>query len=241
MFDLNGKKALITGSSQGIGFAIAKLFAESGAEVFVHGSKAEKCYRAAQAISGAKAAVADLSQQECAEELHRLTGDVDILVLNASMQLRENWTEITAEGFEKTMRVNVFSTLSLISKYVPHMKKQHYGRILTIGSVNQRKQNPALAVYAASKSAQFNVTENLARELAQDGITVNNIAPGVILTPRNSEALADEAYRKKVMANIPAGFGGTAEDIAPAALLLCSEEGRYITGADLLIDGGMHL
>lgn len=241
MFDLSGKKALITGSSQGIGFAIAKLFAESGAEVFVHGSKAEKCYRAAEAISGAKAAVADLSQPDCAEALYRLTGDVDILVLNASMQLRENWTEITAEGFEKTMRVNVFSTLSLISKYAPYMKKQHYGRILTIGSVNQRKQNPALAVYAASKSAQFNVTENLARELAQDGITVNNIAPGVILTPRNSEALADEAYREKVMANIPAGFGGTAEDIAPAALLLCSEEGRYITGADLLIDGGMHL
>lgn len=241
MFDLSGKKALVTGSSQGIGFAIAKALAKHGAEVFVHGSNEEKCHRAAEKIPNSKVVAVNLVSADCADRLYALTGDVDILVLNASVQIRGDWTDIAPEDFDKQMRINVFSAISLISKYVPYMKKQKNGRILTIGSVNQRKQNPALSAYAASKSALFNVVENMARELAADGITVNNIAPGVILTPRNDEALADEEYRKKVFATIPAGYGGTPDDIAPAALLLCSDEGRYITGADLLIDGGMHL
>ncbi len=241
MFDLSGKKALVTGSSQGIGLGIAKAFAEHGAKVFVHGSNEEKCRKAAAGIPDSNAVPVDLSCSDCADRLYELTGDVDILVLNASVQIRCDWTDITPEDFDKQMRVNVLSTISLISKYVPYMKKKGNGRILTIGSVNQRKQNPALSVYAASKSALLNIVENMARELVPYGITVNNIAPGVILTPRNDEALADEEYRKKVFAKIPAGYGGTPDDIVPAALLLCSDEGRYITGADLLIDGGMHL
>lgn len=131
--------------------------------------------------------------------------------------------------------------MQLTAKYIPYMKKQHYGRIITIGSVNQYKQNPQLMVYAATKSAQMNFVQTMARELAGFGITVNNIAPGVILTPRNEEALSDKEYKAKIYSSIPAGFGGTPEDIAPAALLLCSDEGRYITGTDVVIDGGMHL
>ena len=131
--------------------------------------------------------------------------------------------------------------MQLTEKYVPHMKEQGYGRIVMIGSVNQYKQNPQLMVYAATKSAQMNFVQTMARELAGFGITVNNIAPGVILTPRNEQALSDEEYKAKIYSKIPAGYAGTAEDIAPAALLLCSDEGRYITGTDMIIDGGMHL
>jgi NAD(P)-dependent dehydrogenase (short-subunit alcohol dehydrogenase family) len=98
-----------------------------------------------------------------------------------------------------------------------------------------------MIVYAASKCAQMSLVENLAKQLAPFGITVNNISPGVIDTPRNTAALADEVYAKKVLEGIPCGYAGEPEDCLPGALLLCSEEGRYITGADLVIDGGMHL
>lgn len=131
--------------------------------------------------------------------------------------------------------------MKLVAKYTPYMKNQHFGRIVMIGSVNQYKQNPQLMVYAATKSAQMNFVQTMAREFAGDGITVNNIAPGVILTPRNKKALCDEQYRMNVYSKIPMGFGGTPEDIAPQVLLLCSDEGRYITGTDIIIDGGMHL
>ena len=113
--------------------------------------------------------------------------------------------------------------------------------IVMIGSVNQYKQNPQLMVYAATKSAPMNFVQTMARELAEFGITVNNIAPGVILTPRNEQALSDEEYKAKIYSKIPCGYAGIPEDIAPAALLLCSDEGRYITGTDMIIDGGMHL
>lgn len=242
MFDLTRKTALVTGSTQGIGFAIAKALAEHGAKVFVHGATSmEKCERASAQIKNSVPVMANLSDSGCAEKLYSLTGDVDILVLNASVQIRGGLDSVTDENFAMQFNTNVRSSMQLTEKYVPHMKKQHWGRIVMIGSVNQYKQNPQLMVYAATKSAQMNFVQTMARELAGFGITVNNIAPGVILTPRNEEALSDEAYKAKIYSSIPAGFGGAPEDIAPAALLLCSDEGRYITGTDMIIDGGMHL
>ena len=98
-----------------------------------------------------------------------------------------------------------------------------------------------MAVYAASKCGQMSLVDNLARQLAADGITINNLSPGVIATPRNDAALGDAEYAKKVMEGIPMRYAGTAEDCAAPILLLCSEEGRYITGTDLIVDGGMHL
>lgn len=242
MFDLSGKTALVTGSTQGIGFAIAKCLAEHGARVYVHGvSIMEKCKNASAEIKNSIPVLADLSQSGCDGKLYEQTRDVDILVLNASVQIRGRLDTVSDADFEKQFNTNVRSTMMLVRKYVPHMKKQRYGRIVTIGSVNQYKQNPQLAVYAATKSAQMNFAEAMARELAPYRITVNNIAPGVILTPRNEKALSDAAYRKKIYGSIPMGTAGKPEDIAPTALLLCSEEGGYITGTDIIIDGGMHL
>ena len=242
MFDLKGKTALVTGSTQGIGFAVAKTLAEYGAKVFVHGATSmEKCEKASAKIENSVPIMANLSESGCAEKLYEQTGDVDIMVLNASVQIRGGLESVTDENFAKQFDTNVRSSMQITAKYVPHMKKQRFGRIVMIGSVNQYKQNPQLMVYAATKSAQMNFVQTMARELAEFGITVNNIAPGVILTPRNEEALSDEAYKAKVYSNIPCGYAGIAEDIAPTALLLCSNEGRYITGTDIIIDGGMHL
>lgn len=242
MFDLKGKKALVTGSTQGIGFAIAKTLAENGAKVFVHGaSSMEKCKKASEQIENSVPVLANLSEADCAEKLYEQTGDVDILVLNASVQIRCTLDTISDEDFEKQFNTNVRSSMKLTAKYVPYMKEKKNGRIVMIGSVNQYKQNSQLMVYAATKSAQMNFVETMARELAADGITVNNLAPGVILTPRNEAVLQDKEYREKVYSKIPAGYAGTPEDIAPAVLLLCSDEGRYITGTDIIVDGGMHL
>lgn len=178
---------------------------------------------------------------DCADYIYEKTGDVDILVSNASVQVRKSWDEITDEEFDLQMNVNFRAALKLIQKYAPHMKEQHWGRIVTIGSVQQYKPHKDMLVYAASKEAQVSMVKNLAKQLAPYGITVNNISPGTILTPRNDEALADVSYAVAVLANIPCGYAGKPEDCSAAALLLCAEESRYITGIDLTIDGGTKL
>lgn len=240
MFDLNGKIALVTGSSQGIGFAIAECLTGQGAKVFVHGSDEEKCKNAAAKI-GAEPVVVDLSEPGAAEKLYDKTSEVDILILNASVQFKKPWDEITAEEFDEQVAVNFKCSLEAMQVYSGAMKKKGFGRIITVGSVQQYKPHTEMAVYAATKCAQMSLVKNIAKQLAPFGVTVNNISPGVIATPRNAAALADPVYSKKVLDGIPLGYAGEAKDIIGAALLLCSDEGRYITGADIVIDGGMSL
>ena len=242
MFDFKGKKAIVTGSTQGIGFAIAKALHEAGAEVWVHGATSEeKAKNAVQRIGCKNYVVKDLADKDAAEVIYNATGDLDIVVLNASVQFRRSWDEITRDEIDTQIAVNFSATLSMMQKYFPHMKQQNYGRILTVGSVQQYKPHVDMAVYAASKDAQMSIVRNVAKQVAPYGITVNNLCPGVIATPRNDAALADPEYNKKVMAGIPAGYAGLAEDCAPAALYLCSEEARYVTGSEIIVDGGMHL
>ena len=241
MFELKGKRALITGSTQGIGFSLAKALTEAGATVWINGTNEEKAKRAAQGIPGAQIALCDLSLPDCADRLYQKTGDVDILILNASIQYRRAWNRITDEEFDKQIAVNLKASLKLIQKYAPHMQAQKWGRIITLGSVQQRRPHKDMLIYAAVKAAQENMARNLAKQLAPDGITVNNIAPGVIETPRNSEALSDKEYAKQVIAGIPLGYAGVPQDCNGLILTLCSDAGRYITGADIFIDGGMSL
>ncbi len=246
-FDLRGKRALVTGSTQGIGYAVAACFAEHGAEVYVHCSRdTEKAQRIADALHKKTGAVihgiaVDLASAGAAETLYGITGEVDILVCNASVQYRCAWDEIPLDEYETQMNVNLRATLGLMQKYIPPMQKRGWGRILNIGSVQQAKPHTHMAVYAASKCAIASLTENIAGQVAADGVNVNMLLPGVIATPRNDAALSDPDYRSQVLAKIPAGYAGEAEDCAAAALLLCSDAGRYITGSSLFVDGGMHL
>ncbi len=242
MFDLTGKTALVTGATQGIGYATAKLLAERGAKVFVNGvSSEEKCKHACESIPNSVPARADLTKKDEIKALWDTTGGVDILILNASIQYKHAWNETPDEEFELQLDCNLKSSYYLIQLYAPYMVKQKWGRIIAIGSVNQYNNHPELSIYGMTKAAQKKLVENYAPYLAPYGVTINNIAPGAIFTPRNADALSDKAFNKKVVDSIPAGYVGKPEDISPAVLLMCSEEGRYITGADLVIDGGMSL
>jgi NAD(P)-dependent dehydrogenase (short-subunit alcohol dehydrogenase family) len=168
-------------------------------------------------------------------------GPVDIVVLNASAQIRRAFVEISEDEFDLQIDVNLRATFEILQSILPSMAERGWGRVLTIGSVQQVRPNPNLAVYAATKSAQANLALNLAKQYAGRGVTVNNLAPGLIDTDRNTDLKRDEAAYERLLKSIPVGRAGDPEDCAWPALLLCSDAGRYITGADLLVDGGLHL
>lgn len=236
------KKALITGSTQGIGKAIAEAFVKEGYEVIIHCSKdLEKAERVCKEIGAHYAVTCDLSNMDEVNELYVKTGAVDCLILNASVQYKESWTEVSEETFDKQMDVNVKSTLKLMQAYYPAMKEKGFGRIVTIGSVNQYRQHPELSVYSATKCAVMKLVETIAKQVAPFGVTVNNVAPGAIATPRNESVYNDEEKRKAVESVIPMGRFGQPEEIVGVVLMLCSSQGSYITGTDIVIDGGMRL
>lgn len=237
------KTALVTGASRGIGKAIALRLAADGYRVIVHcASQIDKAEALCHEIrtNGGEAIPlqCDLRQPEQIEKLPELTGNVDVLVLNASIQYRTPWQEISLDACYEQLNCNLVSSLVLMQKYTPHMQQQKWGRIVTIGSVQEAKPHPDMLVYSASKAAQTNMVQSLSCQLAPMGITVNNVAPGVIYTDRNVEALSDAAYAKKVADSIPVGFYGQPDDCAGIVSLLCSEQGRYITGQSIYVDGG---
>lgn len=237
------KTALVTGSSRGIGRAIAIRLAQDGYNVIVHGArnaqKAEETVRYIEQIGGqASIIISDLTDLNKTKELCEKIKNVDVLILNASLQYRTPWQEITTKACYEQLNCNFVSSMMLIQAVADNMKKKGWGRIVTIGSVQESKPHPDMLVYAASKAAQTNMMQSLSLQLAKDGITVNNIAPGVIYTDRNVEALSDPEYAKKVTDSIPVGFYGEPEDCAGIVSLLCSDEGRYITGQNIFVDGG---
>lgn len=236
------KKVLVTGSTQGIGKEIAAQFVKAGYDVIVHCSAdIDKANTIKDEIGAYSAVTADLSKLDEIKALYGKTGPVDCLILNASVQHKQHWTEITEAAIDRQFTVNFKSTLLLIQDYYPSMKQNGFGRIVTIGSVNQYRQHPELSMYAATKCAVMSMVKNIAKQVAPFSVTVNNVAPGAIATPRNAAIYNDDEKRRQVEAAIPMGRFGTPTDCAGAVLMLCSPEGSYITGADIIIDGGMRL
>ncbi len=237
------KTAFITGSSRGIGRAIAIRLAADGFHVILHGvSETQRIKNLKDEIeqSGGKADIlcADLCDLEATQKLGEKLKEIDVLILNASVQYRRPWQEITVKDCYEQMNCNLFSSMLLIQSAVPHMKEAGWGRVITVGSVQEAKPHPDMLIYSASKAAQTNMMQSLSLQLAKDGITVNNVAPGVIYTDRNMEVLSDSEYAKKVTDSIPVGFYGEPKDCAGIVSLLCSEDGRYITGQSIYVDGG---
>lgn len=240
---MDQKIALVTGSSRGIGRAIALRLAKDGYHVIVHCAghldKANTVKETIEAAGGtAEVVQANLCDISQTRTLFEVVKNVDVLVLNASLQYRNPWQNIPLEQCYDQLNCNFVSSLLLIQAAADHMKAQKWGRIITIGSVQEVKPHPDMLIYSASKAAQSNMVHSLSLQLAADGITVNNVAPGVIYTDRNVEALSDPEYAKRVTASIPVGFYGAPEDCAGIVSLLCSDQGRYITGQTIYVDGG---
>ncbi|MBD2703828.1 SDR family oxidoreductase [Spirosoma sp. BT702] len=250
LLNLTGKNALVTGSSQGIGQAIALALAEFGANVLIHNRKGDaEAKDVAKQVrkKGVRSQVVgvDLLQKGAADKLYKKAIDafesVDILVTNASVQLPVDWDDTTSEEFDRQVNANWKSTLLLMQRFAPDMAERGWGRILTIGSVQEEKPHPAMIVYAGTKAAVANTVRNLALQLADKNVTVNNLSPGVINTPRIDEPTPPVPKRISDRMNIPVGSAGQPEDVASMALLLCSDAGRYVTGQTIFVDGGMSL
>ena len=247
--NLSGKTALVTGSSQGIGKAIAMALAEYGAQVIIHyhedKKEAEQVKKEMKPSTGKVSIVqADFSKPKAVSGFFKKVNkiaDVDILVINASVQVAKDWEKVTESEFDFQVNANFKSTLLLIQQFAPAMVKKGWGRIVTIGSVQQVKPHPAMVVYAATKSAVLNLVQNIALQLADKGVTVNNLAPGVIATPRLEQPVPEVEERIAQRMTTPEGNVGQPEDCAGMAVFLCSDAGRYVTGQNIFVDGGMSL
>jgi glucose 1-dehydrogenase len=250
-FNLSGRVALVTGTRREIGRAIALALAAHGATIGVHHLGSEEETRDAASVveevhgrgADGTAFAADFAGSDAgtrlAAEITTAYGRVDILILNASIEIPEDFQAIGHDSFEWQISVNLRATLDLLQDLVPPMAERGWGRVLTIGSVQQVRPHPAMLVYAGTKAAQLNWVLNLARQFGGRGVTVNNLAPGAIATARNRAQLAVEGA--ELVRKIPVGRLGTLDDLVGAALLRCSDAGRYINGANLFVDGGRHI
>lgn len=257
-FSMRGRRALVTGGSVSIGREIAVAFGEAGAHVAVH--YARQADIAFAKPDAASATVADIAHYgvravaveadfatpgeatRCVRATQAALGGLDVLVVCASIQYRTPFLQIPLDQIERQVQINFIASIELLQAALPGMKAQGWGRVVTIGSINQTRPEPELAVYAALKSAQHNLAINLAASYAPHGVTLNNLSPGLIATERNRWRREDAAVWAEIQrGSSPMQRAGEPCEMAGAAVLLCSEAGSFITGADLQATGGRHL
>lgn len=252
LFSLAARRALVTGGRRGIGRAIARGLASAGAAVAIShvdeadADEAEAVVREIIDAGGQSFLVAGdladpMTPSRLAADAVEWLGGLDILVANAAIDRRMTPDTFDPAAADVEWAVNVRATLSLALAVLPGMRERGWGRILLLGSVQQYRPNPNQLVYASTKAAIANIAENLAKQTAADGVTVNVLAPGAIATATNASVLADPGQRRSILGRIPMGRIGEPEDVAGAALFLCSDAARYVTGVVLLVDGGLHL
>lgn len=244
--DLTGRTAVITGASRGLGEAMATALAEAGARIALVARDVERLNRVRGAIEekGGTAAVftADVTREE---EVVRLAGEItarlgapQILINNAGINVRKNLADLSLGEFRSVIDTSLTATFLMCRAFVPGMKGSGYGRILNMTSIMSHVSIPGRTAYSSAKAALLGFTRALALELAADGITVNGISPGPIATDMNKELMNNPEVNAQFMANVPVKRWGDPSEIGALAGYLCSEAAGFITGTDILIDGG---
>lgn len=247
LFNLSGKTALITGSSQGIGFALARGLASAGARIVLNGRDTAKLGAAATELKNAGAQVYELAfdatdgtaVKTAVDAFEASEGAIDILINNAGMQHRTPLEDFPEDKFELLLKTNITSVF-LVGKYVAgHMINRGAGKIINIASVQTSLARPGIAPYTATKGAVGNLTKGMATDWAKYGLQCNAIAPGYFDTPLNAALVADPEFSAWLEKRTPAGRWGKVDELVGAAIFLSSDASSFVNGHTLFIDGGI--
>jgi NAD(P)-dependent dehydrogenase (short-subunit alcohol dehydrogenase family) len=244
--DLSGRTALITGGSRGLGEAMALALAASGASVALVARDAARLEKVKAQItqSGGRAEffAADVTNEEevaaTCETVKKALGPVDILINNAGTNIRKKLTDFSLAEFRSVIDSSLISTFLMSRAVLPQMRGRGYGRILNLTSILSHVSLPERTAYSSAKTALLGFTRALALEVAAEGITVNGISPGPFGTDMNAAVINNPEANRQFLASLPVGRWGKVEEIGALACYLCSEAAGFITGTDILIDGG---
>lgn len=244
--NLTGKTALISGASKGLGRAMAMALAAQGATVGLVSRSREKLVEVGDEIkkAGGKAAVfvADVTREDevlkLESEVAAQLGKIQILINSAGTNVRKNLVDFSLAEWQLVMDTNLTSVFLMCRAFVPHMRGTGFGRVLSMSSIMSHISLPGRTAYSSSKAALLGLTRALALELASEGITVIGISPGPFATEMNAPVLENPELNAQFLASIPVGKWGEPKDIGTLAAFLCSDAAAFMTGSDILIDGG---
>jgi gluconate 5-dehydrogenase len=247
LFDLSGQLALITGSSQGIGYALAEGLARHGAEIVINGRNASKVEEACATLSAkgykTHAAIFDVTEKADVDagvtRVEAEIGPINILFNNAGMQFRAPLEDYPADKFELLFKTNVTSVFLVGQAVARHMIARKSGKIINIASVQSELARPAIAPYTATKGAVKNLTKGMCTDWAKYGLQINAIAPGYFKTPLNQALVDNPEFSAWLEKRTPAGRWGNVEELVGAAVFLASKASSFVNGETLHVDGGI--